>query len=263
MDSEALNRFERLIRASTEGEPVRLAELALCVGEATATDDVDVDRRLAQLDSMGELLLTRDVDGVRELLFGELGFTGNSVDYYSADNSRLDLVLDTRRGIPITLAIIMADVAQTAGCQLMLTNSPGHVLVVDPHNEVWYDAFSGGVELDRTGVEELLAPFIGGRRVTPAMTRPASHLQVVSRMLNNLRAIHSSSGDKAALLLVEQLTCRLPGADIRHHYVVSNLLADRGDLAGAAASLERAAALHPGQASELNKRATILRARLN
>ncbi|MCB0992409.1 MAG: transglutaminase-like domain-containing protein [Acidimicrobiales bacterium] len=263
MNESGIEHFANLVEAAADGQHVRLAEIALALAAVLAPDEVDIDHRLAQLDSIARLVLTPDLAGVNELLFDELGFRGNSGQYYSPANSRLDLVLDNRTGIPITLAVLMADVGGSVGLELSLTNSPGHVLVVDRLSGLWYDAFNRGAELNRDGVEALLSPFVGGRRVTPAMLRPAPPLQVVSRMLNNLRAIYSGSDDRSGLLAVERMTCAIPGADVRHHLVLANLTADTGDLAGAAASLEAAAEANPGRSNDLLKRATILRARLN
>ncbi|MCP3936757.1 MAG: hypothetical protein GY708_15445 [Actinomycetia bacterium] len=47
-------------------------------------------------------------------------------------------------GHPITLAIVLADVANAVGLNLRVTNSPGHVRVADPLEGCWYDPFIGG-----------------------------------------------------------------------------------------------------------------------
>ena len=43
--------------------------------------------------------------------FQELGFAGNVNDYYDPRNSYLHGVLQTRRGIPITLALLYIEIA--------------------------------------------------------------------------------------------------------------------------------------------------------
>ena len=42
---------------------------------------------------------------ISNLLFEEIGFSGNTDDYYNPNNSFLHQVFRTRRGIPITLSI--------------------------------------------------------------------------------------------------------------------------------------------------------------
>jgi len=50
--------------------------------------------------------------------FKELGFAGNVNDYYSFRNSHLHAVLETRRGIPITLALIYMEMAHQIGLKV-------------------------------------------------------------------------------------------------------------------------------------------------
>src|SRR5687768_11902139 len=52
---------------------------------------------------------------LHEHLFDELGFTGNTEDYYNTANSYLPAVLATRRGLPITLSLVYKLVAERVG----------------------------------------------------------------------------------------------------------------------------------------------------
>src|SRR4051794_12598634 len=49
---------------------------------------------------------------LNEYLFDELGFEGNSRDYYDPANSCLDAVLARRVGIPITLSLVYIEIAR-------------------------------------------------------------------------------------------------------------------------------------------------------
>lgn len=59
----------------------------------------------------------------------EQGFSGNVDDYGSLENSRLDRLLETRRGIPISLAVLLIHLARQAGLAADGINFPGHFLV--------------------------------------------------------------------------------------------------------------------------------------
>jgi regulator of sirC expression with transglutaminase-like and TPR domain len=59
----------------------------------------------------------------------ERGFRGNEADYGSLDNSRLDRVLETRQGIPISLAVVLIHLARRVGRDAHGINFPGHFLV--------------------------------------------------------------------------------------------------------------------------------------
>jgi len=75
--------------------------------------------------------------------FGDhLGFRGNSDDYYSIRNSLLPCVIDSRRGIPTSLALIYLFVGRRAGLAIAGVDLPGHFLV--RYQGQLFDPFEGG-----------------------------------------------------------------------------------------------------------------------
>ena len=83
------------------------------------------------------------------VLFEEMGFTGNAEDYYNPRNSYVPAVLETRRGIPITLALIYNSVLAPLGVAVVGINAPAHFLV--------------SVDIDADGNRMLVDPFHAGR----------------------------------------------------------------------------------------------------
>ena len=83
---------------------------------------------------------------LHEVLFEEWGFTGNAEDYYAPDNSYLPRVLQTRRGIPVTLSLIYKAVAQQVGLIVRDINTPVHFLAAVEVDRSWMivDAFDSG-----------------------------------------------------------------------------------------------------------------------
>jgi hypothetical protein len=69
------------------------------------------------------------MEAINTTLFASRGFTGNSTDYYNPKNSNLHAVLDRKTGIPITLSIIWAAVAQRLGLRASGCSFPTHFLV--------------------------------------------------------------------------------------------------------------------------------------
>ncbi len=67
-----------------------------------------------------------NVAQLHQVLFEEWGFTGNIDDYYAPDNSYLPRVIQSRRGIPVTLSLIYKSVAQQVGLIARGINSPVH-----------------------------------------------------------------------------------------------------------------------------------------
>jgi regulator of sirC expression with transglutaminase-like and TPR domain len=106
-----------------EDSTLSLTEAALAIAQ-DEYPDLDPQTVLAELDALAERLRRRipaDAVPVQKLrflnryFFQELGFAGNVNDYYDADNSYLNRVLQTRRGIPITLAVLYIELATQIG----------------------------------------------------------------------------------------------------------------------------------------------------
>src|SRR5262249_21489791 len=108
-----MNLDEALTLLSREpAAPLDVAEVALHLAR-DEYPDLDVEAYLGELDAMahearrylrGEL--PARVTGLCRYLFHEMGFRGNVQDYYDPKNSYLNLVLERRTGIPISLAAV-------------------------------------------------------------------------------------------------------------------------------------------------------------
>ena len=122
--------------------------------------DLDVGAAIEQLDYHALMIAERArdlsdgrqfVEAANEYLFGEAGFQGNSEDYYNPDNSCLNRVLETKRGIPISLSVIYVEVARRLAKPVSGVGLPGHFVVRfdDPEYSAIIDPFHGGAILDR------------------------------------------------------------------------------------------------------------------
>ncbi len=198
---------------------------------AVAQDDdpgLDVQGVLAEIDVLAERLRRRipaDAAPVQRLrllnqyFFRELGFAGNVNDYYDRHNSLLPTVLRTRRGIPLTLALLYIEMAAQIGLRARGVSFPGHFLVKLhlPRGEVIIDPFSGR-SLTREDLEERLLPYrreqgMTGEDAVPLglFLQSASGREVIARLLRNLEEVHRSAGDWARLAAtLQRLVILLP-----------------------------------------------------
>ena len=222
----ALQYFAALV-ADDDGFPVLEAALALAQDELPR---LDVQGELARIDALGLRLNQRiPADAVplqrlrllNQYFFQELGFAGNVNNYYDRRNSLLHEVLQSRRGIPITLALLYIELASQTGLQAVGVSFPGHFLIKVhlPKGEVVIDPFSGR-SLSREALEERLAPYrqrhqLAADDETPLglFLQPAPGRDVIARMLRNLKEIHHSVLDWERLVQVQQrLLILLPQA---------------------------------------------------
>ncbi len=212
---KSLDYFAALV---LEDEHIPLFEAALSI----AQDDVpslDLEECLLEIDRFVARIKRRmpaDIAQIPKLrllnnfFYQELGFAGNLNDYYNPDNSYLHKVLSSRRGIPISLAVIYIEIAQQIGLDVKGISFPGHFLMKlsVASGDIILDPFNGA-SLTREDIEERLEPyFIHGRR--PSDPPLASYLEEASsrtilvRMLRNLKALFAEHPHWKQFLNVQQ-----------------------------------------------------------
>jgi regulator of sirC expression with transglutaminase-like and TPR domain len=158
---------------------------------------------------------------LNHFFFQELGFAGNVNDYYDPDNSYLHVVLSTRRGIPITLAILWLELAHSVRLRAAGINFPGHFLVkaVVPQGQVILDPMTGQ-SLSREDLQQRLEPYkrrsgLVGEFDVPVelYLQAATPREIVARVLRNLKEIYRSQQDWARLIpVLDRLVILLPDA---------------------------------------------------
>ncbi len=195
--------------------PLDVAEIALHLARDEYAD-LDVEAHLGELDAMAHEAraylrgdLRTQVRGLCRYLFHEMGFRGNTRDYYDARNSYLNVVLERRTGIPISLSTVAIAVGTRAGLEVVGVGLPGHFVAkaVADGKDVLFDPFHGGRLLAPTDCEHLVMqvteqPFEASaenlRAVPVGMT--------VLRMLNNLKGVYLRQGDfRRAVRVMERL----------------------------------------------------------
>lgn len=122
----------------------------------------------------------------------DLGFRGNSEQYYDFHNSLLPSLVDSRLGIPISLAILYMSVAARAGMKVEGINLPGHFIV--RHGDILFDPFHRGKILMQSDCEMILRK----QKLVfqPAYLEPASGRMILIRVLANLLYIYQDNGDE-------------------------------------------------------------------
>ena len=192
---------------------------------------LDTQQVLGEMDRLGARLgrhvpaaapALQRLQALNRFFYGELGFGGNLNHYHDPENSNLQAVLRTRRGIPISLALLWMELAQGLGLEVQGVAFPGHFLVkvLLPDGQALLDPFNGR-SLTQGELEERLEPFQpAGARQHPhkalslAMClQPATPRDIVARMLRNLKEVYRAQQDWQRLLAVQdRLVVLLPQA---------------------------------------------------
>ncbi len=222
-----LEYFAALVQAGP-GDAIALLEAAACIAHDDYPD-LDVQQLLDDMDRLQARLARRIPEGAEPLqrlnalnrfFYGELGFGANLNDYYAPDNSYPHVVLRTRRGIPISLALLWLELAQGVGLNAHGISFPGHFLVkvLLPGGQAVLDPVTGHA-LSREALSERLEPFRQRQGAVQEevpmglFLQAASARDMLARMLRNLKEIHRMRQDWRRLVAVQdRLITLLPDA---------------------------------------------------
>ncbi|MEY5101047.1 MAG: hypothetical protein RJA36_3766 [Pseudomonadota bacterium] len=243
--------FASLVRED-EGFPLLEATVAVAMDEYP---ELDVQQVLAQVDQLLARLRRRlapDAGALQclrllnQFFFQELSFGGNVNHYYDPDNSHLNIVLQRRRGIPITLAVLWLELAQGVGLKARGVNFPGHFMIkVElPQGQVVIDPFTGG-SLSHEDLAERLEPYKRRHGLVDEFDVPvglylqaAAPRDILARVLRNLKEIHRSQQDWARLVRVQDRLVVLLPWEWGERRDRGLALAELGQTAAAMADLE-------------------------
>ena len=202
-------RFAEIMQPGHSAVPLDEAALLISGSIQPGLDPADW---LAELDRLAEDCPVATANGVAQRLFGDDHFIGNRGAYYDWRNSCLDRVIATRTGIPISLSVLMIEVARRVGVELEGVGMPAHFLVRLADNpDAFYDPFDGGRRLGRADARSLFEHVTGGQ--VPWNERyldPTSNRDIAVRMLNNLKSVFAGRSDALRLAIVMDMRSAVP-----------------------------------------------------
>ena len=195
------------------------------VALAIATDEypgLDVDHYRDVLDAWAEQAqvavdaadrLPRKLVALARLVYRDLGFVGNQEDYYDPRNSFLNDVIERRKGIPISMAVVLMALGRRLGLQVEGVGFPGHFLVrAGGEAGIYLDPFNSGQVLDRADLLELARTVTGSASIARGQLLPVDHRVIAVRMLFNLQQIYERRGDHPKALVASDRLCDLTDA---------------------------------------------------
>lgn len=219
-----LDYFGTLVRSDGDFALFEAA-ITLAQDEYPETDMQTVLGEVDQLLARVKRRLAADAPPIQRLrvlnrfFYDDLGFGGNHNNFYDPDNSFPSVLLRTRRGIPISLAVVWMELAQGLGLEVYGVGFPGHFLVkvMLPIGQAVIEPLTGR-SLSREELSEMLEPYRKRSGLVDAFEAPlglylqsATPREILARMLRNLKEIYKSQEDWHRLLAVqERLVVLLP-----------------------------------------------------
>jgi len=215
----ALGPFQELMQR--DEAKIDLARACLLVAQ-DAYPALDIDHYLAELERMAARLRARmpqatsaeeKVIALNQFLYEDLGFWGNTDDYYDPRNSYLNEVIDRRTGIPLTLSVLYMEIGRRVGLPLEGVSFPGHFLVRVRMRRgmLVLDPFAGGIPQSEDELRERIKRVVPRGAAGPLppqdlpleqFLEPATNRQILGRLLRNLKGIYREKDDLARLLEV-------------------------------------------------------------
>lgn len=210
----SLDYFAALVQ---QDDTLPLFEAALAIAQ-DIEPQLDLIATQAEIDNFAAKLKQRlapDASHVQKLrllnhfFYQELGFAGNINDYYDPNNSYLHCVITTRRGIPISLAVVYMELAQQIGLNVKGVTFPGHFLMklTIQSGDIILDPFNGA-SLSREELEDRLVPYLAQQDATEiplaVYLQSADSREILVRMLHNLKALFVEREQWQRVLDVQQ-----------------------------------------------------------
>ncbi|MBU3589459.1 SirB1 family protein [Polynucleobacter sp. 80A-SIGWE] len=224
MPTQQLDYFTSLV---AEDEHLPLTEATVAVAQH-AYPDLDVQGVLDQIDQWGNKLkqrITPDTPPIQRLqllkhfFYNELGFGPNPNDFYAPENSYLHQIIENRRGIPISLAILMMELGQQIGLNIRGVSFPNHFMmrISLQQGEIIMDPLNGD-SLSKNQLQEMLDPYLDAKGYRGDLSLPlniflraSSSREILSRFMRNLKMIYSEDERWERLLgIQERLVILLP-----------------------------------------------------
>lgn len=251
---------ERLWRFIADPSDVAIEDALLAVAGCRPGVDVDHDAAHVQLDQLAGAIERPDTAAICTALFGSGGFRGDQRHYHDPRNSLLDVVLDRRVGMPITLSVVAIAVARRCGVELDAIGAPGHFLIRDRRSGEYRDPFNGGMVVDTSVLRARVGQMVPVGADVDAFLGAVGPFSIVGRVLNNLQNSYSGH-DPSSLDWVLDLRLALPDALQGDERVLATLCERRGRFDQAAGLLDRLGRRLDDDG--LRRRALALSARLN
>lgn len=193
-------------------------------------EDLDISAQLKNFEDLKAIVLEdfpsngsikEQVTHVCQVFAHRLGFQGDKVNYYNIRNSYLNDVMARRKGIPISLSLILMGLLRGVGLKAVGISFPGHFLVrvlaskghfekstkcemVEDWREQWFiDAFDGGSFMTTQDCEKRLKEWTRGViPFGPDVLKVAHPTDILARVLRNLKAIFTEKEDLTRLYWV-------------------------------------------------------------
>lgn len=242
--------FARAIRRPDAEINLAAASLYAASNEFPELDVVAYQGRIAQFGARVKSRLSAHhttydfVGAMHEVLFEEVGFTGDSKNYFDPNNSHLNEVVDHLKGNPVALSILYIEVARVAGVEVDGISLRKHFVVAvgSGDDRIYVDPYHKGGLLSR---RECITNILGKERVKNGdfddlerkFLNPAKKRAMLRRLLSNLKVAHEKHKQYELALAASERIQLLDPTNLRNLSELAHLQTKVGNFGDAVDSL--------------------------
>jgi regulator of sirC expression with transglutaminase-like and TPR domain len=141
---------------------------------------------------------------LNSVIFGKLKFGANTKHFHSASNSMLNIVIDLKKGNPISLCVIYLLVAQKLNLPIWGVNLPNlFILTYKSGNMQFYiNVFNRGLVFSRVDIDNYIAQYNFPQN--EIFYQPCNNLDIIRRVLRNLTLAFEKVGDDDKVKEIEK-----------------------------------------------------------
>lgn len=206
---------------------VKITEHILHIARIIDYPNLKIPEYMSMMNEMGNELTsqikdtrsmrpTYIIEKLNEFFFENKKFQPNINDYYNPVNNYLNIVLEKRTGIPITLSLIYIHLASYMDFKLHPVNFPSHFLVKyildqDSEESIVIDPFNKGRIMDGYVLQDLLNKAYPRSTISLSndLLKKANSLQITIRVLNNLKNGYTEVDDLNKIMKINEMILSL------------------------------------------------------
>jgi regulator of sirC expression with transglutaminase-like and TPR domain len=188
------------------------------LNEAKILKKIDKIRRDVWIELNDNLTALEQVKVINHVFFTIHGFSGNTQNYHAPQNSFINNVLETKKGNPLSLAILYSEICRSVGVPVYGVNLPEHFILVykdegsilpvnaeekNPRLLFYINPFSKGSVFGSQEIDNFLKQL----KLKPEKSffEPCDNVEIITRMIRNLIFSYTKLGHDDKVAELEEL----------------------------------------------------------
>ena len=152
-----------------------------------------------------EMNAVDQIKRINSIFFGVMNFAANTKNFHSPSNSMVNVVLESRRGNPITLCVIYLLIARKLGMPVYGVNLPNLFVLTykNDKTQFYINVFNRGIIFSKTDIDHYIAQLnIKSKEI---FYQPCTNLEIVQRVLRNLILSYEKTSEQEKIKEIEKI----------------------------------------------------------